>query len=183
MNKLILTLLILLTAFSTGACAADEPHLEQGLIKALKLKRGTTERLGESGTALQAYIKAGYMDLKPIQRGDYTDYRLFKKPATLMGHTLVLVEEEYMTRHIGCCVNPGIAVTVRVTGSGDNLEKFADENGCSFDDKADPRSALETFGIKANFPKGKYVSLSCREGDARTAQEEQEKANAAPSRK
>lgn len=183
MKKLILTLLILLTAFSTGAFAADEPHLEPGLIKALKLKRGTTERLGDSGTALQAYIKAGYMDLKPVQRADYTDYRLFKKPTKLMGHTLVLVEEEYMARHIGCCVNPGVAVTVRVSGSSDNLEQFADENGCSFDDAADPRSALDTYGIKANFPKGKYASISCREGDARTAQEEQEKANVAPSKK
>ena len=159
-------LLMLLAECATSASATDAPTLEAGLIKAMTLKPGTTDRLGDSGVALQAYIKAGYMDPKPNQRADYTDYRLLKKPTMLMGHTLVLIEEEYMTRHIGCCVSPGVGVTVRMSGSTDKLEKFAEKNGCSFDGAADPNEQLKTYGIKANLPKGKYVALSCREREA-----------------
>lgn len=160
MKKLMLILLILLSAISQGSRAADSPSLEAGLIKALQLKPGTTERLSDSGEALQAYIKAGYLDLKPTAREDYTDYRLLKKPTMLMGHTLVLVEEEYMGRFIGCCVNPGVGVTVRLSGSSKNLEKFADKNGCSFDDAANPQDQLKPYSIKLNLPKGKYVTLT-----------------------
>ncbi|WP_426101423.1 hypothetical protein [Massilia sp. TSP1-1-2] len=167
MKKLIVILLVLLTACSKVSSAPPEqPDLEAGLIKALSLNPSTRDRLGDSGQALQAYIKAGYLDLKPAQRADYTDYRVFKKPATLMGHTLVIVEEEYMTRFIGCCVSPGVGVTVRLSGSSDNLEKFADKNGCAFIALEHPQAELSTFGIKASFPKGKYASLSCRERDA-----------------
>ena len=166
MKKLILILLLLSMKISF---AAEDPTLEAGLVKALKQKPGTTERLGDSGAALRAYIAAGYLDLKPSQRADYTDYRLLKKPAMLMGHTLVLIEEEYMTRHIGCCVSPGVGVTVRLSGSSKNLEKFAEKNGCSFNPKADPQEELKLYGIKANLPIGKYASISCRERDAQNA--------------
>ncbi len=166
MKKLTFILLMLLTTVSQVAYASDSPNLEEGLIKALKLKPRSLERLGDSGTALKAYIAAGYMDLKPTQRADYTDYRLLKKPATLMGHTLILVEEEYKTVHLGCCVNPGLGVTVRLNGSSKKLEKFADDNGCAFDDEAAANGELKSYGITVKVPKGKYVSLSCRYNEA-----------------
>jgi hypothetical protein len=38
-----------------------------------------------------------------------------------MTHELVMIEQEYMTTWIGCCVSPGVGVTVRVNGSTANL--------------------------------------------------------------
>ena len=62
-------------------------------------------------------MQAGYIDNKPNLRADYTDYYLLNKPARFMGHELVMIEEEYMSRYIGCCVSPGAGLSVKVSGS------------------------------------------------------------------
>jgi len=161
-----LLLLALITIRTATAVAADDKVLENGLADALRLKPGTTERAGNSGKAIQAYMREGVVNKKPNERADYTDYYIVKKPATFMGHELVVIEEEYMSKYVGCCVNPGAGITVKVNGSPKNLEKFADENKCSFADKVDVQGELGRYGIKATFSKGRYASLSCRENDA-----------------
>ena len=158
-------ILVTLLVTSQNSFSFDEKTLEAKLINALRLNSNTQERIGDSGAAIQAYVKEGYLNKKPNGRFDYTDYCLLKKPASFMGHSLVVIEEEYVSRYIGCCVSPGMDVTVKVSGSTDNLEKFAKKNGCRFDGDADPQSDFKDFRIKVILPKAKYVSLSCRERD------------------
>ncbi|SIR77184.1 hypothetical protein SAMN05880566_12119 [Janthinobacterium sp. TND4EL3] len=157
---------LLLAASCASANAAADPALESDLIQALHVKKGTTQRVGTSGKAIAAYVREGYVGKRPDQRFDYTDYYLLKKPASFMGHALVLIEEEYITQYIGCCVSPGAGVTVRVQGSTQNLQAFARAQRCTLNDPVDIGHALKDVAIKNRLPKGHYASLSCRERDA-----------------
>lgn len=150
----------------SSASAADMPDLEAGLASAMKYDKAAEKRAGTSGKAIQAYMKAGYVNPRPNVRADYTDYYLLNKPATFLGYPLVVIEEEYMTRHVGCCVSEGLGVTVSVIGNTAALQKFAKLNYCTVEEKTDPGAELLTFGIKNALPKGRYASLSCRERDA-----------------
>ncbi|MGX9717863.1 hypothetical protein ACWYXJ_26900 [Janthinobacterium lividum] len=156
----------LLAASCASAHAAADPGLETGLLHALHLKKGTTERVGTSGKAIAAYMREGYIGKHPDQRADYTDYYLLKKPASFMGHELVLIEEEYITQYIGCCVSPGAGVTVKVRGNTQKLQAFASAQRCTLTDPVDVQHALNDVAIKTRMPKGHYASLSCRERDA-----------------
>ena len=158
--------LALLAASAATALAADTRSLESGLLHALQLKQGTSERTGTSGKAIEAYMHAGLLGKKPNQRYDYTDYYLLTQPATFLGHELVLIEEEYITQYIGCCVNPGAGVTVKVHGNTHKLEQFARDNRCTLTDHVDFAHALREVAIKNKVPKARYASLSCRERDA-----------------
>lgn len=151
---------------SISAWADQEKALEAGLINALRLKSGSTERVADSGAAIQGYMREGLVGKKPNQRADYTDYYLLKKNSEFMGHELVLIEEEYMTQYIGCCVSPGAGVTVKVNGSTNNLAAFARQNKCTFTDNVNLRELLAGVSIKAKISAGRYATLSCRERDA-----------------
>lgn len=157
---------LLLAASGASAHAAADPGLESGLIQALHLKKGTTERVGTSGKAIAAYMREGYIGKHPEQRVDYTDYYLLKKPASFLGHTLVLIEEEYITHYIGCCVSPGAGVTVKVRGSTQTLQAFARAQRCTLTDPVDVQHELSEVAIQTRLPKGHYAALSCRERDA-----------------
>lgn len=158
--------LLLLAASCASAAAPAAAALESGLIHALHLKKGKTERVGTSGKAIAAYMREGYVGKRPDQRFDYTDYYLLKKPATFMGHELVLIEEEYITQYIGCCVSPGAAVTVKVRGNTQKLQAFANAQRCTLTDPVDIGQTLHEVAIKTRLPKCHYASLSCRERDA-----------------
>lgn len=157
---------LLLAACSCSALAAADPALESGLIRALHLKKGTTDRVGTAGEAIRAYVREGYLGKHPDQRADYTDYYLLKKPTSFLGHELVLIEEEYITQYIGCCVSPGAGVTVKVRGSTQKLQAFARAQRCTLTDPVDIRNKLSEVAIKTRMPKDHYAALSCRERDA-----------------
>ena len=142
-------------------------HLTKKLISAMTLNTKTGERFGDSGEAIQAYIKNGSLGKAPSMRIDYTDYWEVKNQVDFMGHTLVIIEEEYINKYIGCCVSPGIGITVKANKDINELKDFANINKCSFTvmNQSELNSELDFVGIKA-FDKGKYVTLSCRERDA-----------------
>ncbi|WP_150119094.1 hypothetical protein [Massilia sp. NR 4-1] len=156
----------LLAVAAVHGMASEAQDLERGLTHAMRLKRGTAGRIGDSGKAIQAYMREGLISQRPNQRADYTDYYLLRKPAKFMGHELMVIEEEYMSRYVGCCVSPGIGISVKVAGSTRNLQKFADENKCTFTDHVDLHNELGQVSIKAKLPHGDFASLSCRERDA-----------------
>lgn len=156
----------LYTTINSQVIAGNDNSLENGLIDAMRLNKETTERVGNSGEAIQAYMREGIVNKKPNQRADYTDYYIVNKPAKLMGHDLMVIEEEYMSKYIGCCVSPGVGVTVKVTGSTKNLEEFASSNGCTFSDSVNLKEELNDYGINVTLPDGDFASLSCRERDA-----------------
>lgn len=141
---------------------ADD-NLQDALIAALRQKPGTSERIGSSRDAIMGYANAGYVNKQPDYRADYSDYRTLKKPAKFMGHTLVSIEEEYMQKYVGCCVSPGMSVTVRISPTGDDLDTFASKNGCSVSRDTDDYYSTDMGLPKA--PKGTYASLNCKERD------------------
>ena len=141
-----------------------DTELQAALIAALRQKPGTDELIGSSGDAILAYANAGYVAKEPDFRADYSDYRVIKKPALFMGHNLVAIEEEYMQEYVGCCVSPGMAVTVRVSPSGEDLDAFASRSGCSVSRDSDDYYSSADIGLP-KAPKGTYVTLSCKERD------------------
>lgn len=145
----------------------ENSHLTIKLITAMTLDAHTNERVGDSGEAIQAYIKNGLLGKAPNMRIDYTDYWGLKGHADFMGHTLVVIEEEYMSAYIGCCVSPGIGITVKINQDVADLKEFASINKCSLDlmDQSELNAEFESLGIKSP-GKGRYATLSCRERDA-----------------
>jgi hypothetical protein len=162
----VLLIISIIIALSHDAIASNYQKLETDLLNALRLDNKTMERAGSSRKAIQAYIREGFINKKPNQRTDYTDYYILRKPAKFMGHDLVMIEEEYMSDYVGCCVSPGAGVTVKVVGGAENLKDFANKNGCAFSGHVDLQKEIASVGIKRSIPKGNYASLSCRERDA-----------------
>ncbi|BBB69647.1 hypothetical protein UNDYM_5394 [Undibacterium sp. YM2] len=167
MNKILYFLLsgLLLSAASSHSLASDA-RLENQLILALKIKPDGQDRQAESRPVIRAYQQAAIISKKPQQRADYIDFYLLQKPASFMGHTLILLEEEYMDKYVGCCVSPGLGLVLQVEADTRPLQDFAEKNACTFKPHADVFDTLKTYGIRHKLPKADYASLSCRERDA-----------------
>jgi hypothetical protein len=147
-----------------AAGSASEAELEMGLVQALR-PVPDFRRQENAGKAIRAYKAAGILPLRPV-RSDYTDYYLVTRPTKFLGNELVLVEEEYLIKYIGCCVNQGAGVYVRVVSTTDPLEKFARENMCRFDVYEDAKAVLaEKINFPAKLPAGRYASLRCHAND------------------
>jgi hypothetical protein len=146
------------------AQAAPITALEKTLRQAMIPSGDEGIRIVSSGALIIAYINKGFVARKPDQRADYVDYRRVRKPATLFGHKLVVLEEEYLTEFIGCCVNNGLGIVVEKTGSLAELEAFAIANECAIHEPSDATYSLKLAGVK---PKrgATYVSISCKEKD------------------
>lgn len=148
---------------SAPIAALEQASPEHLLLDALRIMPGTSERKLESGKAIIAYAHAGYVNLKPDLRVDYSDYRRFKKPAYFLGHEIVVIDEEYFAGYIGCCVSPGIAITVKVNGSLEELQIFAESNSCGLTKDTDAYFGSQ---LLPTAPAGTYATLSCKERDA-----------------
>ena len=148
---------------SAGAARAAQSELEQTLQRSLSLDRGSGQRLAPSGQALKAFIAGGYVGRKPDDRYDYTDYRVLRKPAQFLGFTIVVIEEEYMAKYVGCCVSPGIGLVLAGKGDPGRLAAFARENGCSLEAPIDPSTI--PADVKMPAAAGRLTYLSCRERD------------------
>ena len=147
---------------SPSATGGEPDGLESGLVRAMRPNAQRDGRLTESGEAIRPYITAGYLRLKPELREDYTDYRIVRKPAKLFGQELVVIEEEYQLKFVGCCVNEGIGAVVRVTADLAALKQFAAANGCSLNTDAEVVERLRKLKLPA---RGAFLSISCRERD------------------
>lgn len=144
--------------------AASQPDLEAVLLRSLSLDVKTRQRVAPSGQAVKAFIARGIVSRKPNLRFDYNDYRVLRKPAQLFGFTILVIEEEYMAKYVGCCVSPGIGLMLSGNGDLKKLEAFSKANGCSVETAADPSSI--PADLKVVTPPGSLTYLSCRERDA-----------------
>lgn len=166
MQKLSKTLTILLASSLLSTVSYANDSLEEGLLSTLKLKLnefGDIERNGNHGKAIKAYMSKGYIDKKPtIYRADYVDYYVLEKPAYVLGHELKVIEEEYMSEYVGCCVNEGVGVVLKLSGSMQKLENFAQKNKCAIE-PIDYSYYYERLGIVNRIPEaGIFVNMSCR---------------------
>jgi len=162
-----IAVLVVTSVLTSISYASD--LLENNLLSTLKLKLnefGDIERNGNHGQAIRSYMNKGYIDKKPtVYRADYVDYYVLKKPAYVLGHELKVIEEEYMSEYIGCCVNEGVGVVLKLTGSMQKLENFAQENQCVVE-PIDYDYYYESLGIFNAIPeKGVFVEMSCRAND------------------
>ena len=165
MNIYLAVSTIIAFSLSTTVVAQDK-SLEQGLLTSMSIfinKEGSIERSESSGEAIQSYMTQRYIDKHPNFRYDYTDYYLLNKPALLLGHDLKVIEEEYPSQYIGCCVSPGVGAVVRQKGSLNSLQAFAQKNRCSIE-PIEFNAYLKKLNFKnLTVPKGRYYSISCRE--------------------
>ncbi|MES2037926.1 MAG: hypothetical protein V4495_08820 [Pseudomonadota bacterium] len=170
MNKILCCLAysmmsLLLSALSPHSLAADT-RLENQLILALKIKVDGQDRQAESRPVIRAYQQAAIISKKPQQRADYIDFYLLQKPASFMGHTLILLEEEYMDEYVGCCVSPGMGLMLKINADTRAVQEFANKNACTFTPHADVFDRLRMFHIDHKLARADYAMLSCRERDA-----------------
>lgn len=163
-----LLMITVLPALPTIAAAAQIDDLERGLLKAMTVtvsRDGRIKRSNYSGVAIRSYKRLNFIKNTPDSRYGYSDNYLLRKPATLLGHELKIIEEEYIGRTVGCCVNEGVGAVIRQQGSLNRLKSFAQRNRCSIA-PVNFRNYLGAFGIKnANIPRGNYYAISCRETD------------------
>ena len=164
MKSTYLNLLIITIFLSFPACAqSSDAKIDNILIEASKPSPNGDDRVISSEAAIKALIKDGYVSKKPDLRSDYTDYRVFHKPIKFFDQDLVMIEEEYLVKYVGCCVNPGIGFIVKLESEPVALKKFANENKCSVDESPLDEFIAKLLGSK--FAQNKYLSMSCRERD------------------
>jgi hypothetical protein len=159
----VITLALTLAAGAQTAppLSASDAGLAAGLAKAMQANAQRDGRLIESGEGIRPYIATGYVRAKPELRDDYTDYRVVRKPAKLFGQDLLVIEEEYQLKFIGCCGNEGLGAILRVTADLAPLKEFASANGCSLNTD-DVVERLRKLRINAT---GELLAVSCRERD------------------
>jgi hypothetical protein len=162
-----LLLAAMLAASAPGPAEAQDISPQETLLRQAMTPSGEElERAVEPGAAIRAYIKSGHVRRKPDSAADYVDYRRLRKPSTLFGHPLMVLEEEYMTKYIGCCVNPGIGMVIEVHGSTEELDAFLTANKCRKNWPSGPEDSLDKAGVT---PKqgASYISITCRQNDIR----------------
>lgn len=165
--KRVITFFVIIVSLDSASLIAKTLSPEHELIISMKLNKATRSRIGDSGKAIQSYIKKGYLRKKPNLRFDYVDYWVLTRSTKFLGHRLMVIEEEYMSKYVGCCVSPGVGAILKIHGNMSSLKRFARKNGCSINAKSDVRKILRDFKVNLN-KRSKYVSLSCRERDIPT---------------
>jgi hypothetical protein len=161
-------LALALFASAASAAATIDADLETTMLQALR--PGADSRQERAGAAIRAYKSAGVLPFRP-QRSDYTDHYPVIKPTRFMGQELVLVSEQYMTKYIGCCVDPGAGMYVRVLTKIDAMKAFARANQCRVEEFADRKALLDATPVTAAMEAGRYAALHCHESDERATTE------------
>lgn len=151
-----------------ASAATDSTSLEQGMITALQFNEAKQDR-GNLGEAIQAYMQAGVVNKKPNLRYDYDDYYLINKPTAFLGQDLFMIQEEYMIKYGGCCVDPGASLFLRLTKANTDqamktLQEFAKKTACTVKE-VNITELLDYLGLNRSALPGKYVELSCHFSD------------------
>jgi len=157
--------LFLAIAGTAAIAAPSDEELVAGLLKSLE-PVPDLKRQENVGSALRAFKTRGFIAVRP-QRLDYTDFYPLQKSIRVFGHDLVWLEEEYMVKFIGCCVNEGGGFLLRLNGSSSEIAEFASKNQCSlreFDNLAQYR---QNSLFKYPLSEGRYAAVSCRVRDER----------------
>jgi hypothetical protein len=148
------------------AQAVAAAGLEQTLLRSFR-PLPDFKRVAQEGAALRELKKNGVISAKPQRRVDYRDFYVVHKPLSILGHQAVLFEEEYQIRFIGCCVNDGAGVVLRLQGDTRALEDFAKKNQCKVR-KYGAAGELrgDGFGLEElPLADGQYAHLSCHVND------------------
>ncbi len=123
------------------------------------------ERQKNIGAVLREFKEQGLIPFRPLIRVDYTDYYRIRSELRVLGHDLVILEEEYMSKYVGCCVSEGGGLVVRLRGSTSELAEFAAANRCSLREYASLEMYQRESKLSFAAPSGRYAELSCRARD------------------
>jgi hypothetical protein len=164
--RFVTTLMLLM--LSASISFAQKPVSPEMVLTQAMTRLDDENRVMSSGVAIERLAKMGFLPIKPDERADYVDYRRVRKPLSLFGHQVVVIEEEYLTQYIGCCVNPGLGLVIETNGAMGDLNAFLVPNKCHkrTGSDYDPTYSLKLAGVK---PKADatYVIISCRQDDLR----------------
>ena len=136
--------------------------VENQIINALTLTKEDI-RENEAEEIIKILKNKELINDKPETRVEYADYYPIKSLVNFLGHELVLIENEYLEKYIGCCVNPGVVLYVRLTGNSDSIENFATTNKCSIEKNLNTQDLFNSIGINVKLKSGNYAILDCRE--------------------
>jgi hypothetical protein len=161
--RILLLIVLAFTCAQSQSFAKTKP--ESLFLRAMALAPSGTGRVGDSGAAVRAYITAKLVHQKPDDQRDYVDSRRLLKPATLMGHDLVIIEEEYRWKqYVGCCVSPGVGAVIKQRGDMTALQAYLTANKCSIVAMENARDGLGDYGVTM-VSGANYWQISCRERD------------------
>ncbi len=164
LGHLVMLLMQVMLVTGSASHAAEVSEAETILRKAMMKGSTADQRQLESGTAIRALIKLGFVSRKPEPRADYVDYRQVRKPLTLFGHAVRVIEEEYLVQFIGCCVNTGLGLVIEKAGDISELDAFLKASQCRVNTPSGPEYTMEIVGLKPK-PGSTYLEISCREHD------------------
>jgi hypothetical protein len=122
------------------------------------------KRQENAGAVIRKFKDEGLIPFRP-QRIDYTDYYPLLKPQPALGQELILIEEEYMLKFVGCCVSEGAGLVLRIIGDFRPLEDFAKANQCRIEEFKSEAQLKEFTHVRFSVPPGRYAALSCRARD------------------
>jgi hypothetical protein len=144
-----------------GAMPANAQTFQQA-----PLLQAMTQRI-EYGPALRALKRDGFLGARPQTRVEYSDFYLPKRTFSVMGSKVVVVQENYLSRDIGCCADPGISLFFEGSNvaSLTQIMEFATAHKCVYRQG----NALITPELPPSFlrlkPNKTYAMLRCSDGD------------------
>lgn len=128
MNLMRTTVLTIVALFS-GACIAQSNDV---IERSLTADPKHESRLIDGQEVVLELSQQGALKRKPNERRDYSDYYVPQRTIYVLGAKLISFEHEYITRYIGCCVNPGNAVVLQPSKETVEIEEFSRRNGCKY---------------------------------------------------
>jgi len=159
--------LVLLAGVSAAIDVHALPQGDEAVAKLLQALRPvpTLGRQKNIGAVLREFKEQSLIPFRPLIRVDYTDYYRVRSKLRFLGHDLVLLEEEYMTKYAGCCVSEGGGLVVRLQGSTSELAEFAAANRCTLHEYESLEKYQRESNVSFEAPSGRYAELSCRARD------------------
>lgn len=145
------------------AALAFTPAPARARDKALEAMIAGAMESGDAAALIRRLARGGHVKQKPDARVDYTDYRKVAKPLDFEGQTIVVIEEEYMKKFVGCCVNEGFGFVIRVNSDAEGLKARAKAAKCAVSDESGDRDILDRLRIRRK--EARYMSVSCRAND------------------
>jgi hypothetical protein len=133
---------------------------QSGLLTAM-------EQRTEYGAPLRALKRDGYLATRPRIRTNYDDFYFPTRSFSVLGGKVVVVQENYLGRYVGCCADPGIGLYFEGSSKASFIavEDFAIANKCIYLEGND----MVTQELPTNFmrlkPRKSYALLRCSDGD------------------
>ncbi|MBU3547506.1 zinc ribbon domain-containing protein [Polynucleobacter sp. P1-05-14] len=136
-----------------------QPQLKIGLTTDIKAR----EDLKIAETQIMKLAELGIINKAAELRSDYTDMYRVKIPTYFLNNEVVVIENSYMTKWIGCCPQPGMGIFVKVLNDDNSkLEQFGRKFKCSVDKNQTLKDAeYVKLGIRNSSNKEKYTHISC----------------------